>query len=298
MQPGNCNQLAGGNYSFVDAFAALRPAVVGDVASGAADAAALERFDYRLHGFKYFRALATTTCAWADFNAVMKNVSAQPTGPARQAAARGAGFAAWGALVGNASAMQWELLASLSSTAELGTAMNTQGQSLLQHAMGPAQAGALAGAAGEPLPPALAPPAGYDALRVPRLVVLAPRTGLLRGEDLRVTAHVVAALTYAPRAVTLWVAPLSGGAWTPHAMPPVPSDGPPRMVFAAALVGSGLPAEGVLWYVTADCAPNTTAFDGPDALLPAPGVAFFPGENITLVFPVTAPARPHSVVIV
>jgi hypothetical protein len=48
MQPGNCAQLAGGNYSFVDAFAALRGGVVGDVASGAADAPALERFDYRV----------------------------------------------------------------------------------------------------------------------------------------------------------------------------------------------------------------------------------------------------------
>jgi hypothetical protein len=228
----------------------------------------------------------------------MKNVSAQPAGPARQAAARGQGFEAWGAMVANASAMQWELLSSLSSTAELGTAMNTQGQSLLQHAMGPSQAGALAGVAGEPLPPALVPPAGFDARRVPRLRVLAARTGLPRGEDLRVTTHVVAAPAYAPLAVTLWVAPLGGGAWTPHAMPPAPSDGPSRMVFSATLPGGALPAGGVMWYVTAACAPNTTAFDGPDALLPAPGVAFYPGVNISLVFPVGAPTKPHTVIIV
>ena len=52
-----------------------------------------------------------------------------------------------------------------------------------------------------------------------------------------------------------------------------------------------------MWYVTAACAPNTTAFDGPDALLPAPGVAFYPGVNISLVFPVGAPTKPHTVII-
>ena len=294
----NCAAVAAGAYAFADTFASLRPLAVG----GGEDVAALERFDYWLTSFRYMRALALTSCAWSDYNAAVMNVTSVPAGPTRIAAARSLGFAAWARLVANATYMQWSLLSSASSSGELGTLMNTQGQSLLQHAIGPPMQQALAQLAGLPeLPANLSLPTAFDVARVPLLRVLAARTGLAAGDDLRVTAHVVAHPSLRPLAVTLFVAPLGGGggAYSAVDMPAAPGDGVPRMVYSAAVPAAALGAEGAQWFVAARLPPNTTAFEGgADALLPSPGASFFAGENITLVWPPTAPSRPHTVVIV
>ena len=291
----NCATVANGSYEFAESFAALRPSAV-----AASDLAALERFDYWLTSFRYMRALALTSCAWSDYNAAIKNVTSLPAGPARVAAARSLGFAAWARLVANATFMQWSLLSSASSTGELGSAMNTQGQSLLQHAIGGPMQQALASLADLPaLPANLSLPTAFDAARVPLLRVFAARTGLARGDALRVEARVVAHPRFRPLAVTLFVGPLGGGGGEEaFDMPPAAGDGTPRMVFAAAVPGASLAPQGVQWRVVARLPPNETAFEdgGADALLPSPGASFFAGENITLMWPVDG--RVHTVVLV
>jgi hypothetical protein len=296
----NCALVAAGAYSFADDFAALRGYVVGDVDAGRADLAALERFDYWLTTLRYFRALALTSCAWNDYNAAIKNVTSFPAGPARVAAARSTGFTAWSRLIANATSMTWDLLSSLSSTGEIGTIMNTQSQSLLQHAIGPPMQSSLASLAGMPsLPQNLTLPTRFDSSRVPLLRVLAARTGVFAGDDLRVTAHVVAAEDFRPRGLSLFVASLgSEEEGVEYPMAAAGGDGTPRMVFSAVVPAAQIPLGGVQYFVRAELPSNSTAFEGPDALLPSPGASFYSGVNITLGWPCTAPARPHTVIVI
>lgn len=206
-------------------------------------------------------------------------------------------YAAWGAIVRNASTAQWDLMSSTSSLAELGTLVNTQSMSLLRHAIGPSQAQALSTLSGEPLPSDLALPTAFDAGRVPLLRVPVVRTVLTAGEPLRLTAFVVANPAYAPLGpLTLSVSPLNGGPWTQYPVALAPSDGPARMVYSVTVDSAQLPSgHGCRWYLTARLRANTTAFSGPDALLPAPG-ASFAADAITLVFPPAAPAAPQTLV--
>jgi hypothetical protein len=303
-QDSNCAALAKGNYSFVDKLAALRPLVLADMASGDADASHLERFDYWLTSLRYTRGVARTTCAWADYKTAIEKIQAMPAGPARVAAATTTGYAAFGALSANATAVQWDLLSSLSSMAELGTVVNTQTQSLLPHAVGPAQQATLAALAGVPsLPAAILPATTWDVGRVPLLRVPVVRSSLATGDDLRLTALVVAHPTYAPTAVTLYIAPLGAPApvsWTPVPMPAVPGDGVPRNVYTATVPAGAIPPAGLQWYISATLPGNSTPFDGPDALLPSPGAALptSPGGAIVLTFPPAAPAKPQTVIVV
>ena len=301
--PGNCAPLAAGTYAFPDAFFALRPLLLGDIAGGRADHATLERFDYWLTTLRYTRSIARTTCAWQAYNSILSTISSMPPGPARQAAAQSQGFAAWAHLLGNATECQWDLLSSASTLAEWGTVVNTQSHTILPRFLGAGSQGALAALAGLPaLPPALQPTRDFDAGRVPLLRVPVARTSLGAGEDLNVRAFLVASSAYAQRAataLTLMVAPLGTSAYVAHSMTPAPSDGPQRNVWEASIPAPSIPAGGLQWYVSAalTCSAGECSFEGPAALLPSPG-ASIQGSAITLVFPPTAPAVPHSVVVV
>lgn len=296
-----CTTAANGTYAFADAVYALRPLILADIASGRADASHLERLDYWLTSFRYMRNIARTSCAWVLYAEVVKQITAMPAGPARQAAARAAGYSAFGDLVGNATAAQWDLLSSATTLGELGTIANSQGQSLLPSAVGPDAQAALAILAGEPLPPSLLPAATWDAGRVPLLRVPVVRGVLAAGEDLRLTAIVVAHPTYTPLTVTLWASQL--GSPSPHwafynMTQATPAGGVQRMLYSATVPAAQLDAEaGVQWYIEAVLPGNTTSFDGPSALVPSPG-ATFGAETILLRFPPTAPARPQTVVVV
>ena len=290
-------------YAFVDALAALRPLVVADLTSGKADASHLERFDYWLTSLRYTRGIARTTCAWGQYQSVFKQISSMPAGPARQAAARSTGYTAFQYLVGNATVAQWDLLSSVTTPGELGTVVNTQSHSLLPNAVGPAVQASLSSLAGEPLPSYLIPTSSWDPSRVPLLRVPVVRGVLQKGEELRLTALLVAHPSFTPaQSVTLYVAPLyvTPPQWTSYAMTQaVPAGGVPRQLFSATIAGGQLDPEGVQWYIEAVLPGNATAFNGPSALLPSPGASFDqqPGA-IVLRFPPTAPQRPQSVVIV
>lgn len=297
-----CQLLADGTYAFPDTFAALRPLVLRDIAAGVADAGSLERFDYWLTTLRYTRGIARTTCAWSEYDAVYKSIAAMPSGPARQAAAQDAGYAAFAALVGNATQAQWDLLSSASSPGELGTIVNTQTHSLLPNAIGAAAQAALSALAGQPLPASLLPPTTWDAGRVPLLRVPVARSFLQADEDLRVSAMLVAHPSFTPaHNVTLYVSPLTtviAPQWQAFPMAQSSDGVVPRQVFTVVVPSASLPwfDKALQWYVEAVLPGNTTAFSGPGALLPSPGALFGPGA-ITLRFPPTAPKAAQTVLL-
>jgi hypothetical protein len=296
--PGGCRSPNDTTYAFPDTFFALRPLVLRDMGAGLADEATLERFDYWLTTLRYTRGIARSTCAWEEYNTVLAAIAALPA-PQRPAAAAGQGFAAWGALLANVTECMQHLLCSASTLGELGTVVNTQSHTILPRIVGPKQQAALAALAGLPaLPPALLPPAAFDAGRVPLLRVPVARATLAAGEDLLLRAFLLAAPQYTQgAALTLFTAPLAGGAWAPTPVALAPSDGPPRSLWQARLPASAIPPGGLRWYLQAVLPGNSSAFEGaPLALLPSPGAAFAPG-SITLTFPPTAPAVPQTVVV-
>jgi len=184
----NCADLADGKYAPVDTWiASLRPTLIGAWSRGEVGAGEVAAFDWWLTHLRAFKRTAETSCAWAQYGGLIKNISSMPAGPQRQAAARTAGYAAFASLLGNASALIWDNMASLSSPETLGTISNIFGQSYYQHLFVPGLFAQLASLAGESLPPELASlPTHYSSSRVPQLRVPVLRSSLSQGEDLLV----------------------------------------------------------------------------------------------------------------
>jgi hypothetical protein len=258
-------------YAFVDAWLALNGTLRAARARGAADAAAVERFEWFASGFQYMRAVRRAECDWGGFEAVLASLEAMPAGPAREAAAAARGFPALASLAQNLTAMVWDQLATVSTWGEL--AVTAQIHSSVDAAM--AGAARLAALAGAPLPPNCSRARRWDAARAPLLRVPTARSVLLAGEPFNLRALVVGAGegggAVNVSAFTRQLGSRGGFEETPLARA-APSGGVARSVFAASLPA---PAQDMEWYVRAASA----------------------GWERELFFPPDAPALPASVVL-
>jgi hypothetical protein len=260
-------------YTFVNDWAALRPALVSAVDAGVADMAMLERFDYVLSQFLTMRDLARVECDWAAFNVELSILNAMPPGPAREAAAQTVGFAAFASLVANVSQLMWDQLSYVSSYGDL--AVTTQLLASLDGVVGNVSSAAvLATLAGVPLPPNCVPPSSFDPTRSPMLRVLTVRTLLDDTEPFNVRALVIGATSRDVINTTLFWRRLgnSSDQYSKLGMTQAdPASNISRSVFSASLPPQPFDFE---WYVQAAV-----------------------GSALSLVYPPDAPAQPQSVVI-
>jgi len=241
-------------YAFVDAFAALRPKVTG--------AGNLERFDYWWHTLEFLRATGEMRCRWHDFNEALEQAKAEADPAARERAARRHALPARMALVRAVENVYRHLLATVSTSGELGTVCNLE-----QHTfpgMLDIPGAELAELVGE-LPEEARLPKDYTG--GPRLIVLTKRTSLAPVEPLEV------------RAATLDRAPASEAAlhWRslgegPFTAVPMTSAG--RHMVRARLAAEDIAPTGIEYYVEARMA-----------------------DNVMLRWPATAPALCHTVLL-
>jgi len=160
------------DYAFVDEFAALRPQVRGP--------GNLQRFDYWLNTFLYFRDIAQVNCAWSECDQAMQKVK-KAAPEVQKELARGLAVPARSRLVQKVNVLFEHLLATVSTPGELGTVANWNQHNLPGLLEKPGQE--LARILGENLGSDLQPSTTWQA--APRLIVPTKRTSAQRGEQLR-----------------------------------------------------------------------------------------------------------------
>jgi hypothetical protein len=241
-------------YGFVDQLAALEPKVQGE--------GNRQRFQYWLNMMRYMRSSAETCCLWARLNAAVVKVKAEHDADARKRLARQLALPLRKALVAQVERTQQYLLATVSTTGELGSVTNWQQHVLPSMLAGPGEE--LARLLGESLPADALPGNVYHGQ--PRLMVPFVRTSLVAGEPLRLTAIV---LGMAPADAAVYWRPLGGGPFAKS----------PFVHVARGVYRLALPAEAVKadleYYVQVSSA-----------------------DGRTLRFPATAPSFCQSVVVV
>lgn len=185
-------------YAFVDELARLAPQVrsPGD----------RERFDYWLDTFRYLRLNGQVNCTWARYNQAMRQVKAEKDPAAQGQLARQLALPIRRELVALATELHKHLLATVTTTGEMGTVTNWQNTILRRLLIEPGEE--LAKILGEALP-ADAQPSQAPAC-LPRIVVPRVRTCLTPGEPLRLSAMVLGAK---PTEGTLSWRPLGSGPW-------------------------------------------------------------------------------------
>ncbi len=167
------------DYAFVEEFAALRAQVKG--------AGNLERFDYWLNTFLYFRGIGELNCAWADYNRIIARVKQEKGAAEQQKLARQQALPARQKLVRLAGVVYEHLLATVSTPGELGTVANWNQHNLPGLLDKPGEE--LAKILGEPLPADAQPGREY---RGPmRIIVPTLRTSLAANEALRLKVIVL-----------------------------------------------------------------------------------------------------------
>ncbi len=290
FSPGNCG--ASGSFAFVDAMLALRPALVAAIGAGSARPAHLERFDYWAGQMVYMRQIATFTCDWAAYNAVISAVEKIPDPAARRAAAIAQGLPARASLMANFSTLMMDLLATVSTIEGSGTVYNVLTHSAWG-AVGPGPTAALEGLTGAPLPPSALPPASYSPARAPQARVQVLRTMLAAGEPLRIRAVVLTSLAQPPTAATLFYRAAGGSSYASANLAQAPPEGGvPRFVFTGALPPQPGDFE---WYLRVDLPANATAYT--EGLGIPAGTTVAPG-GVTCVVPPGGADEPQSVVLV
>ena len=160
------------DYAFVDEFAGLAALVKG--------AGNRERYDYWLNTFLYFRSIGQLNCAWAEYQRIAGRVKREKTATAQKELARRLALPARQRLVRLVGVLYDHLLATISTTGELGTVANWNQHNLPNLLTKPGEE--LEGILGEPLPPEDQPT--YEYHGPSRLIVLNKRTSLARGERL------------------------------------------------------------------------------------------------------------------
>jgi hypothetical protein len=154
-------------FTFVDELAALRPQVQG--------AGNLERFDYWLNTFRYLAALTEVACTRGQLDQSIQQINATTNAPLRLAYAQTA-LSNRIALARAWDRMMEHLLATVSTTGELGTVANLHQQNLVRRQFLTTNDAVLAAALGAPLPPSVnlsTNYAGPDRLVVPTVRTLA-----------------------------------------------------------------------------------------------------------------------------
>jgi hypothetical protein len=167
------------DYAFVDQLAQLESKVQG--------AGSRERFLYWLDTFRYLRSSAQVNCTWARFHAALAKVKAEKNPEAQKRLARELALPVRKELVAQVAEMHKHLLATVSTTGEMGNVTNWQQHNLPYLLTKPGEE--LARLLGEPLPADAVPSSQYPG--EPRLVVPFVRTSLAAGEPLRLTVIVL-----------------------------------------------------------------------------------------------------------
>jgi hypothetical protein len=188
------------DYSFVDDFAGLRAQIQGR--------GNLERFEYWLSTFEYFRAIAEVNCAWGEYDQIMARVKAEQVSEAQRRLARDQAVPARQKLVRLTRALFEHLLATVSTTGELGTVANWNQHNLPILLTKPAEE--LVKILGEPLPPECCPDMQYHGPT--RLIVPTRRTNLAGRVSLDLKIIVLSEKS--PRAALIYWRELGSGKFT------------------------------------------------------------------------------------
>jgi hypothetical protein len=162
------------DYAFVDDFA--------DIGTRLTGTATRARFEVWLRRFEYMREAARFACLWADFNAAMEKVKTAKDKAAKERAAAETALPVRVEMAASLRKIFGCLLASAENVGDLGTIMNWEQHILPTAFERPGEE--LAKALGGTLPAEARLPSGYDGQ--PRIIVLAARTSLEKGEDFRI----------------------------------------------------------------------------------------------------------------
>jgi hypothetical protein len=203
-------------YAFVDDLAALRPNVSGK--------GNLERFDYWLSNFQYMRSMARVCCIWADFNTAMDKVKAAETPEKKKQTAIEAALPLRKELISALSEAYRHLLATASTSGEMGCVTNLEQHTLPGLIEKPGAE--LAAALGEALPADAELPREYTGTT--RVFVPTVRGCLEAGESLKVTVVLLA--EEMPRNGSLFWRPMGEGRFSK-----IPLNHVARGIFAATI---------------------------------------------------------------
>ena len=168
------------DYDFVDEFGALRGLV-----RGAGNRA---RFDYWLETFRYLRGMARVNCTWAAYNQAVQRARTEPDAAGRQQLASEYALPLRRQLVREVGEVFNHLLATVSTSGELGTVANWEQHLLPMLLTRPGEE--LASLLGKPLPPDALPPHEYHGPC--RVIVPTLRSTLVEGEDLGLKVIILA----------------------------------------------------------------------------------------------------------
>ena len=167
-------------YAFVDQFAALERTIQG--------AGSRERYGYWLNTFIYLRAVGEVNCAWGAYNQVMASVKQQKDAAAQREMARQRALPARVKLVRLVGVVFGHLLATVSTTGELGTVANWNQHNLPGLLTKPGEE--LAGILGAALPAEAQLPQAYHGPT--RIIVPTTRTSLAMNEALKLKVIILA----------------------------------------------------------------------------------------------------------
>jgi len=176
-------------YAFVDDFGALGPAVRG--------AGNRERYGYWLNTFVYLRTVGEVNCAWGEYNRAIEKVKKEKDGAAQKELARRLALPVRLKLIGLVREVFDHLLATVSTTGELGTIANWNQHNLPGLLTKPGEE--LAKLLGEPLPAEAQPARQYHGPT--RLIVPTVRASL--GVDEALNLKVIILSEAPPHAANL-----------------------------------------------------------------------------------------------
>jgi hypothetical protein len=176
-------------YTFVDEFAALSPKVKGEGSQ--------ERYDYWLNTFIYLRAVGEVNCAWGEYNRVMTKIKQEKDAAAQRDVARQLALPVRIRMVRLVGVVFDHLLATVSTTGELGTVANWNQHNLPGLLTKPGEE--LAKLLGEPLPAQAQLTQSYHGPT--RIIVPTKRTSLALDEALKLKVIILSEAP--PRAATL-----------------------------------------------------------------------------------------------
>ncbi len=217
------------SYAFADELAALEARVAGPENR--------ERFDYWLASFRYMREVARFNCLWAVYDKAVASAKAARDDASRRAILTRDALPVRIEMAAALRTIFGHLLATASTTGELGTIANWE-QHLLPGAWERPEA-ELAAMLGSALPAEALLARAYEG--PPRILVPAVRTSLEAGEALRLKALVLSAAP--PESVSLVWREMGRGTWRTAVLEHVA-----RGVFSVTLTA---PTTGLEYYVEA-----------------------------------------------
>jgi len=168
-----------GKYAFVERLRALRPRVNG--------AGNLARFDYWLSTFEFMRCCERVSCTWADYNRAIAAVKTEPDRTKQKELARERALPLRRQLIAEVSELYGHLLATVSTTGEMGTVANLESHTFPELLFRPGKELELL--LEEKLPPDAQLPMAYRGAT--RIIVPALRGGVNQGTELKLKVIVL-----------------------------------------------------------------------------------------------------------